>query len=382
VHITGRGLNRATLARQLLLERTDVRVEDAVRQLVALQAQHAPAPYVALWNRILDLDPRDLDAAIARHDLVKATLLRITLHLVHAADHPTLRAAVRPTLRGARLQDRRFTATGLTAEDADALVPDLLAFTATPRSNAEVEPWLAERIGDAATWTWWALRSTAPLVHAPTGGPWSFGARPAYLTSPTDAVRPCHDPDVALQVLARRYLAGFGPASVADLAQFALVQRGRARAALRALGDDLEQLTGPGGAELYDLPSAPRPDEGTHAPPRLLGMWDSTLLAYHDRARIIPPDLRTLVIRRNGDVLATLLVDGYVAGVWRAAGAGSDGGIEVTAFGPLDEATWDAIAVEAAELVAFLADRDPDPFGRYRHWWAKLPDGDVRVLGR
>src|SRR5690606_10808709 len=132
--------------------------------------------------------------------------------------------------------------------------------------------------------------------------PWSFGPQISYV-APT--VRPrLADPDIAnesLKTLARRYLEGFGPASVADVAQFALVQRARAREALRALGDELELLEGPDGEELFDIPGAPRPDEDTPAPPRLLGMWDNVLLAYFDRSRVIPPEIRKLVIRNNGD---------------------------------------------------------------------------------
>jgi len=105
-------------------------------------------------------------------------------------------------------------------------------------------------------------------------------------------------------------------------------------------------------------------------------MWDSVLLAYSDRSRLIPPDLRRLVIRQNGDVLPTLLVDGAVAGVWRPVA----GGIEATAFQPLTADAWDGLATEAAALVAFLADRDPTVYRRYGHWWASLPRAEVRIL--
>ncbi|NUK28238.1 winged helix DNA-binding domain-containing protein, partial [Streptomyces lunaelactis] len=110
--------------------------------------------------------------------------------------------------------------------------------------------------------------------------------------------------------------------------------------------------------------------------PRLMAMWDSILLAYADRSRVIPPAYRPLVIRRNGDVLPTLLVDGHVAGVWRPA----DGGIEATAFHPLSSATWDGLAAEAQSLTALLSDREAAVYSRYHHWWAKLPEAEVRML--
>lgn len=367
---TLRDLNRATLARQLLLRREPLPVAAAVRRVVALQAQEPASPYLALWNRLDPFDPADLDAAFAGHEVVKATLLRLTLHAVAVEDYPAVQAAVLRTLRAGRLGDARFTATGLTVAEADALVPHLAEFTARPRTRPEVEAMLAERVGTEHPRLWWALRHYAPLWHAVTGGPWSFGTRAAYVA----AARPPDwaDQDAALRTLVRRYLAGFGPATVADVAQFAMVPRTRVRAAVAELGEELETL--PGG--LLDLPGAPRPGGDTPAPPRLLGMWDSVLLVYADRARLIPPEHRRLVIRVNGDVLPTLLVDGFVAGVWRPV----EGGIEATAFEPLSAGAWAGLAAEAERLVAFLAGRDPAVYRRYGHWWAKLPPGETRVL--
>ncbi|MFE2287431.1 winged helix DNA-binding domain-containing protein [Streptomyces sp. NPDC059443] len=394
VRITARGLNRATLARQLLLARAPLGVEDGLRRVVALQAQQAASPYLALWNRLSGFDPAGLDAAFARQRVVKATLMRITLHAVHHEDFAAFREAVQPGVRASRLGSR-FTASGLTAEDADALVPELLAFADRPRTNAECEAWLGERLGaPARPGAWWGLRKYAPLLHAPTARPWSFGDRPSYIAPPAVPRAVPADPEASeesLRKLVLRYLEGFGPASVADVAQFALVQRARVRKALQALtartprmartalegdGPLVERLEGPKGEELFDVPGAPRPDGDTPAPPRLMAMWDSTLLAYSERDRVIPPQYRGLVIRVNGDTLPTLLVDGYVAGVWRPAG----GGIEATAFHPLPDGVWEALAGEARSLTAFLAARDPAVYSRYGHWWSKLPSAETRLL--
>jgi hypothetical protein len=147
--------------------------------------------------------------------------------------------------------------------------------------------------------------------------------------------------------------------------------------ALRALAGRVEEMEGPDGATLFDVPGAPVPAGDTVAPPRLLPMWESILLAYSDRSRVVAPDYRPLVIRRNGDVLPALLVDGYVAGVWRPVA----GGIEATAFHRLDDEAWKGLATEAEALVAFLADREPTAYRRYAHWWTKgLPAAEVRVL--
>jgi Winged helix DNA-binding domain len=207
VEITARELNRATLSRQLLLRREPLAAVDAVRRVVALQAQQAASPYVALWNRLSGFAPAELDAAFADQKVVKATLMRITLHAVHADDYRVFREAMRPTLYASRL-GYRFAAAGLTPADADELVPELLAFAEQPRTTAEFDTWLEERLGvEKKAGAWWGLRAYAPLWHAVTGGPWSFGARPSYRaarTGPLPLGREV-DPD-ALQRLLVRYL--------------------------------------------------------------------------------------------------------------------------------------------------------------------------------
>lgn len=361
--MTARALNRATLGRQLLLRREPLGVPEAVRRVVALQAQEVASPYLALWNRVSDLDPADVDAAFAGYRVVKATLMRMTLHAVHADDYPAFRAAIEPTLHATHLNGR-FTPDGLELEEAEALVRDLLELAGRPRTAEE----LKGRFGRA----WGILRSYTPLVRVPTGGTWAFDSRVSYVAA---RVQPALEQEsAALQVLVRRYLAGFGPASVADIAQFALVQQARVKAALRALVEvgAVMEMEGP----LFDLVGAPLPAEDTPAPPRLMAMWDQTLLAYADRARVVPPAYRKLVMRSNGDVLPTLLVDGYVAGVWRPV----EGGIEATAFHSLPGEVWDALAAEAEGLTALLGDREPHVYRRYHRWWATLPGVQSRIL--
>lgn len=376
--VTARVLNRATLGRQLLLRRKKLPIVYAVHRVVALQAQEPASPYIALWNRIAGFDPAQLDAAFADGSIVKATSLRITLHAVDAADYPAFHEAMQPSLRAARLTDPRFGVAGLSVADADALVADILGFAKHPRTNAEVEAWLDERLGVLPRpGIWWALRTYAPFVHAPTGGPWSFGPRPSYIAAPDQ--RRSGDQDAALQLLIRRYLEGFGPASVQDIAQFAFVRRSRIGPAIEALGDALTVVHGPDGKDLLDVPDGLLPGADSPAPPRLLGMWDNTLLAYADRSRMIPPDVRARVTRQNGDVLPTLLVDGQVAGVWRPV----EDGIEATAFRRLDDDEWAGLETEARALRQFIVGRDPKVYGRYGHWWTKgIESVAVRTLAR
>ena len=373
--LTPRALNRATLARQRLLRREPGSAVDGVRRAVAIQAQEAPSPYIALWNRVQGFDPAELDRAFATQAVVKTQLLRITLHAVTADDYPAFHEAMQVTLRSARLYDRRFRGDGVSIEATDALIPELRAFTHDPRTNAEVEAWLEARFGGPKPRVWWALRQYAPFVHAGTGGPWTFGPRPAYLAA--DVHERSGDPAASTRTLVRRYLEGFGPATVADIAGFTTILRPPIREAIDALRDELVVLEGPGGAVLYDIPGGELPDEATPAPPRLLPMWDSTLLAYQDRTRVIQTPHRKLVMRSNGDVLPTLLVDGHVAGVWRVV----DDRIEASAFEPLDDGAWAGLETEATALLAFLRARDTAIYRRYAHWWDALPAAEVRTFG-
>ncbi|MFF7680380.1 winged helix DNA-binding domain-containing protein [Actinacidiphila glaucinigra] len=375
--LTARQLALATLDRQLLLERRSLDVAEAVRRLCALQAQAPASPYLALWNRLRDFAPEDLDAAFADRRIVKATLMRITLHAVHAEDHAAHHAAMVRTLRGSRLYDRRYSSTGLDPSDADGILPELAGFLARPRVGAEVENEVTARFGEHAHRVWWALRTYAPIHHVPVGGPWSFTQPNTYRAAEAVPAPTPEEVDAGVRQLLLSYLRAFGPGSTQDFARFTLLQRSVITTALRGLGDQVVRVAGPGRAPLYDLVDAAVPDEDTPAPPRLLPMWDSILFAHTGAGRVVPDEYRPVVVRRNGDTLPCLLVDGLVAGVWRAV----DGGVELTAFRKLGKAAWDGLAEEAARLRALLADRDPAVYRRYGHWWDKgLPGVESRIV--
>ncbi|MFF7329881.1 DNA glycosylase AlkZ-like family protein [Streptomyces sp. NPDC008150] len=374
--LSTRQLALATLDRQLLLERARLDVAEAVRRICAVQAQSPASPYLALWNRVQDFTPEDLDAAFTRRRIVKATLMRITLHAVHAEDYAPFHAAMTRSLRASRLYDRRFTATGLAAEDVDAVLPDIAVLLQRPHTGAELETELTDRFGEHARRVWWALRTFAPVQHVPAGGPWSYTLPNVYRASPT-ARGGAVTEDAGVQFLLLSYLRAFGPASAQDFARFTLLTSPIVKSALAGLGDRVVRVPGPGRAALYDLPGAPVPDEDVPVPPRLLAMWDSTLLAHVGGGRLVPQEYRSLIVRRNGDVLPCVLVDGQVAGVWRAV----EGGLEVTSFHKLGKAAWRGLADEAASLLTMLAAREPEVYRRYRHWWDKgLPGAETVLL--
>jgi hypothetical protein len=183
MRLTARQLNRATLHRQMLLRRESLDVVEAVRRLMALQAQEVASPYIALWNRLADFDPADLHAAFTDRTVVKASLIRLTLHAVHAGDWPAFHNAMLSSLRSSRLGDDRYTSSGLSTADADAFLPHLATFVAQPRTGVEIQDLVTARLGEGTSRMWWALKTFAPLHHAPTGGPWSFGTRSSFVAA-------------------------------------------------------------------------------------------------------------------------------------------------------------------------------------------------------
>ena len=168
---------------------------EGVRRVVAIQAQEPASPYIGLWARLVDFDPADLDAAFRDHAVVKATLVRITLHAVHVDDHRALREAMEPTLRASRLDSRFTAAAGLDPDGAGAVVADLLAHADRPRTSAELKAWLEARLGVPSKGAVWrAMRAYPPMIHAPTGAPWAFGRRSSFVAAP---VEPTLDVEVA-----------------------------------------------------------------------------------------------------------------------------------------------------------------------------------------
>ncbi len=370
-------LNRATLARQLLLHRAKLDPVTAVSRLCALQAQEPASPYLALWTRLADFDPRLLDEAIRTGEIVKTTAMRVTLHLLTAEDYPAFWAAHADYIRRARTGMPRFPAGAVPREQVDHLVASAVAFaTAEPRSNAEMRAHLEGLAGAFVDqgW-WWAVRPFAPVLRAPDDEPWMYSRRPSYVAPSTAPFG--LNTDKALECVVLSYLAAFGPATLADIAQFTKHARAPMRAAFERLRPELRIFENTSGQELFDVPDGVIPAGETPAPARFLPMWDSVLLAYAGRSRIIPADVRTQVIRQNGDVLPTVLVDGSVAGVWLPA----DGAIQVKAFRPLPEQAWDELAAEATALTALIAPREPGVYRRYTRWWDAVPAEIVTLPG-
>jgi hypothetical protein len=382
--LTARQLNRATLARQLLLERVELDATTAVQRLAALQAQEAASPYLALWTRISGFEPGDLDAAFAERRVVKATAMRVTLHAMTSSDLTGYWPAIAGSIRAARDRTQAWPPDAASLDDIAAQVT---AAAAQPRTGVELRA-LADRLAalpDAlpnGRDPWRGVRLSVPFVIVPDGGPWSFGRRPVFQAADVALGTPMLSPEAGADLLVRRYLSAFGPASVADLAAWTRVERGRLKPAFERLAPELRRFRNEAGALLFDVTDGPLPAADTPAPPRLLPMWDSVLLAYADRSRIVPEAYRRRVVMSNGDYLPCFLVDGLVAGLWRSVDRNGKRGIELEPFHPLGADDLHALEAEAGALATFVAEREPGVYRRYTEAWARRRAGRQTVEDR
>ncbi len=352
-------LNRALLARQLLLQRHRLGTVEAVALLVGLQAQAPHPPYIGLWTRLADFTTAHLAQAIEDRSLVRLAIMRSTVHLVTAADCLALRPLAQPAL------DRDLRASGSGARVADVPVPALAAearaaLAQRPLTTKELgaalhERWPGAEAGDLA----YAARTLLPLVQVPPRGIWGVGGQTRYATAESWlgerlATRP------SLEDMVLRYLAAFGPATVKDVQTWSGLTR--LRTVIDGLRPRLRLARDTNGNELFDVPGAPLPAPDTPAPVRFLPEFDNILLSHADRNRIISTRDRARIFTRNGIVRATILVDGFVRGTWRIDRDGATATLLIEPFTTPADADRAALAEEGARLLGFAA-ADADRHG-------------------
>jgi DNA glycosylase AlkZ-like len=309
-----RALNRATLARQLLLERAERPILDAIHHLVGLQAQVPSNPYLALWSRLAGFDPDDLGQLLVDRMVARTTVMRATIHLLTAEDALVLRPVMQPVL-DAELARHRDFAPALKAVDLSAVLDFARPLLGErPYNGSQLRAAMAERFPehDAAALAY-ACRCLLALVQVPPRGLWRQSGQvtvttaEAWLGAPL-ATRPSID-EVVL-----RYLGAFGPAATADVATWSrltglgeVVERLRPR--LRPFRDEHDR-------QLFDLPDAPRPDPDTPAPPRFLPEYDNVVLSHADRTRVVSEEHRGWLFNTPAPVHGSVLHDGFLIGTW------------------------------------------------------------------
>jgi hypothetical protein len=358
--LSWRALGRATLARQLLLERSPMSVPDAIVHLVGLQGQAPHAPYVGLWSRLKTFNPNDVSTMLSARAAVRIALMRGTVHLVTAPDALGLRPLTQP-IYDRDLRTNTTHAGPLAGLDFAAVAEVARELTGgSPRSIASLGELLRERWPDRpAASLVHAARGLLPLVQVPPRGLWGRSGQPVLTTLDTwvgAALSPM-DPGRMVQ----RYLGAFGPATVADVQTWS---------GLTGLGDvvrglPLVNFRDEAGRELFDLADAPRPEPDTPAPVRFLADFDNLLVSHADRTRVIADEHRAYLARHR--LVRAFLVDGVVAGTWTIAKRR----LAVRPFAPLAEADRAEVVAEGLRLLEFVSPgAEPQAPGDLLRWEA------------
>ncbi|MEV5985272.1 winged helix DNA-binding domain-containing protein [Streptomyces sp. NPDC052051] len=340
--LTTRALNRATLDRQLLLKRAPLSAKAAVEHLVGLQAQNVKPPYYALAARLDGFAPEHLSRLMADRETVRIVTLRSTIHTHTADDCLTLR----PWVQAARTRELTHFRKGLAGVDLDRLAT-------LARERVETEPRTMAQLREELRVEWpdadpgslaVAARCLLPLVQVTPRGLWGRSGQVALTTAEHWLGRPVA-PALAPDTAVRRYLRAFGPASVKDMQTWSGLTC--LRDVFDGLRPELVTFRDEHGVELFDLPDAPRPDPDTPAPPRFLPEFDNLLLSHADRSRVIPPHLKGRS-RQGNQAYPTLLVDGFLAGLWRLA----DDTLTIEPFGTLGARQRGEIVEEGERMLA------------------------------
>ena len=358
--LSRRALNRALLERQMLLCRAPLpegpgragRVIETVEHLGGLQAQAPFPPYYGLWSRLAGFRPEDLAELLLSRAVVRIALMRGTIHLVSARDCAVLRPLTQPVMdRALKLIFGKQLAT-----------VDTTAVAAAGRALVEEQPRTFSDLGALLARRWpehepgnlaQAVRALVPLVQVPPRAVWGRAGQALHTSAESWLGRPL-DPQPSLTGLVRRYLAAFGPATIADIQTWSGLTR--LREPVEQLRGELRTFRDESGRELFDLPEAPRPGPDTPAPVRLAAEFDNLVLSHADRTRIISDEDRGRMFTPNGIFPGTVLLDGFVAGMWRITRAGGTATLIIEMFRdrvPADDR--EAIIGEGLRMLAFVA---------------------------
>jgi hypothetical protein len=332
-------LNRALLARQMLLERVKAPIPKVLERMGILQAQYAPSMYVGLWTRMQGFERDQLDRALERRTVAQGTLMRATIHLVSKADYWPVAIGVRRSRRDAWLKARKDYSARQMSGAAAKLRKQLGGGT---MSRKEIH----ELLGSDSVVTN-GVNMWLDLVRVPPSGTWERRRADLYARAESwlgPSPSGLEEAD-GIELLARRYLGAFGPATLAELANWMGVHPKRVEPGLERI--KLRRFAAEDGAELLDLPRAPLPDPETPAPVRFLPTWDASLLAHARRAGVMPEEHRAKVFNpKYPQSVSTFLVDGRVAGTWRY----EKGKVELQPFGRLNATTRRELNAEAGRL--------------------------------
>jgi hypothetical protein len=349
--LTTRALNRALLARQLLLERSRLSLVKAVEQVGGLQAQYAPSSYIRLWSSLERFALADLTQALERKRVVQGTLMRSTIHVVSARDYRLFAAGIGPARRAWWERTHAKHLGGADVAAAAGAVAELLGNGVRHRDELLEVCRAFESSRPTLVWNGLPL----DLVRVPPAGTWARRRADLYATADSWLGSSAATEEQGLEHLVRRYLAGFGPAQLSDASSWAGVPVTVLRAAAERL--ELRRFRSEEGKVLLDLPGAPLPGD-VPAPARFLPTWDATLLVHARRTQILPERFRPVVFNtKTPHSFPTFIVDGAVAGTWRVERADGKATLLLDPFEPLPRAAERELRDEGERLVRLV---EPD----------------------
>jgi Winged helix DNA-binding domain len=352
--LSDRALGRATLARQLLLERSAMDPVDAVAHLVGLQAQEPPDPYLALWSRLDGFDPEVVSRALEDRRLVRIVVMRGTIHLVTAEDALVIRPLMQPVLDAELTRHSQYK-DHLTAMDLGPIMTKLRPLVAEePRSPRELRAVIAAAYPDLdAGALAYACRNLLDLVQVPPRGVWGKTSQVRQIPLDTWVGRPIAEKP-SIDEVALRYFGAFGPAAVADLSAWCRLTG--MREVVDRVVDRLRPFRDERGRELWDLPDAPRPDPETPAPVRFLPEYDNVLLSHADRRRFLNEERRVVLGTGSRAVHGVVLLDGEGCGTWRTE-QDDDGGVTLTVdhAGRIAQKAASSLRAEGRRFLKLLA---------------------------
>jgi hypothetical protein len=351
--LTQRQLNRALLARQHLLRRSEMTVSRMLEHLVGMQSQAPNDPFIGLWSRLCGFHPDALSGMMIDRSAVRASLMRGTIHVVTADDYLFLQ----PVMRS--LHEQGFPMTDSGKKLDLARVPEVLAagrerLSREPMTMRTLGERLGERFpdlspGDMAQ----VIRFLLPLVQVTPRGTWGASHQATWALAEDWLGKPIPD-EASIEEMVRRYLAAFGPATVADIQAWSGLTG--MRGVVAGMRDELVTFRNERGQELFDVPNEPMPEEDVPAPVRFLPGFENALLSHKDRTRIISEERRKAIGSRNGLFHATYLVDGVVAGTWAVEATKEAATLTVRPFEMHDDMILDALEDEAFGLLGLLGE--------------------------
>lgn len=353
--LTRRELNRTLLQRQLLLERAQATPLEAIKHLVGLQAQVPYPPYIGLWTRLAQFERDALSKLIKERQVVRAPMMRFTMHDITATDYLRFRKTLEPALVRSF---KAFNGKRVEGIEFDHLIAATIDFIKDePKSTGEQKAMLQALDPETDEYAKVnGVRTYLPIVMVPPGGLWGSGSQGGYTTAESWLGQPIDQTEYITE-LWQRYLAAYGPASIMDFQFWTGLVRLQKPLKQQAEALGLLQYQHSNGRILYDLPDAEIVEREAPAPVRFMPDYDNLIIGHKDRTHIIADEDYNKVFLSAARVSATILIDGFVAGTWKIESKKGHATLNISPFRNINADDQRALLEEGERLVRFVADQ-------------------------